>query len=52
MLNERRNTTLRKHWDQAEEKDSATPKKYQKVAVLIIRWDDSLDTNLEAAGEV
>lgn len=44
--------TLRKQWDKAVRNELEEPDGYTRVAVLIIRWDDSLDTDLKTKGEV
>lgn len=43
---------MRKCWEKVICRELGTPDTYQKVAVLIIRWDDSLDADLKAKNEV
>lgn len=43
---------MRKHWEKVMCRELGAPDTYQKVAVLIIRWEDSLDADLKTKDEV
>lgn len=49
---ETQNALMRQHWNKAMHKELGTPDRYQNVAVLIVRWVEALDTDLQCWREV
>lgn len=51
-MEENRKATLCQKWHEVAQKELEPPANYQKVAVLIVRWDDALDVDLNTKDEV
>lgn len=49
---ESQNALMRQHWNKAMHRELGTPDRYQNVAVLIVRWVEALDTDLQCWREV
>lgn len=49
---ETQNALMRQHWNKAMHKELGSPDRYQSVAVLIVRWVEALDKDLQCWKEV
>ncbi|KAI5369286.1 hypothetical protein Slin15195_G001620 [Septoria linicola] len=52
VLVETQDSQMRQHWDKVVCKQMGIPDTYQKVAVLMVRWDNMLDEDLKCEKEV